>query len=104
MLRKVPNSVGQLSTDQSPKADGLTNSRPRPSQVGDTVTTRPRPTLGGSHNHDSLEANLGREIQSRLARGQPWVGDAVTARSRPTSDKQHISDLPKATPERETQS
>jgi hypothetical protein len=28
--------------------------------------THPRPTPGGRHNHNSLEANLGRERQSRL--------------------------------------
>jgi hypothetical protein len=60
---------------------------------------------GGRCSHDLLEANLRREIQSRLAQGQPWVGDesrlargqpqvgdTITARSRPTLDKQRISD------------
>jgi hypothetical protein len=61
MLRKVSNS-----------ADPPTNSA-RP-QAGDAVTTRPRPTSGGRHNHDSPEANLGQETQSRLARGQTRTG------------------------------
>jgi hypothetical protein len=41
---------------------------------------RPRPTPGGRHNNGSLEANLGRETQSRCARGQPPVGDATQSR------------------------
>jgi hypothetical protein len=45
---------------------------------------RPRLTPGRRHIHGSLEANLGREKESRLARGKPWAGDTFTVRSRPT--------------------
>ena len=56
--------------------------------------------------HESPEANLGQETQTRLARGQPRAEhavttrghprarDAVPARQRPTSDKQRNSDSP----------
>jgi hypothetical protein len=33
-------------------------------RMGDAVTTRPRPTSGGRHNHDSSEAKPGQETQS----------------------------------------
>jgi hypothetical protein len=33
------------------------------SRARDTAMTRPRSTLGGRHSHDSLEANLGRDMQ-----------------------------------------
>jgi hypothetical protein len=42
------------------------------------------PTSSGRRSHGMLEANLGRETQSRLARGQPRPRDVVTARTRPT--------------------
>jgi hypothetical protein len=38
----------------------------------------PRPTLGGRRSHASPEANLGQEMQSRLARGQPWEVTVTT--------------------------
>ena len=53
-------------------------------QAGDTITTRPRPSLSETGNHDSPEAILGRDRQSRLARGQPPTGDAVTTQPRPS--------------------
>jgi hypothetical protein len=53
-------------------------------QAGDTITTRPRPSLSKTGNHDSPEAILGRDRQSRLARGQPPTGDAVTTQTRPS--------------------
>jgi hypothetical protein len=53
-------------------------------QAGDTITTRPRPSLSEIGNHDSPEAILGRDNQSRLARGQPPTGDAVTTQPRPS--------------------
>jgi hypothetical protein len=42
------------------------NARGQP-QVRDTITTRPRPTLGGRRGHDLLKANLNWEMHSRLA-------------------------------------
>jgi hypothetical protein len=38
------------------------------------VMTRPSPPLGGRQSHGSAEANLGWDMQSRLAQGQPWAG------------------------------
>jgi hypothetical protein len=61
---------------------------------------------GRRHIHESPEATLGQETQTRLARGQPRAEHAVTtrghprardtvpARQRPTSDKQRNSDSP----------
>jgi hypothetical protein len=34
----------------------------RPTSVGDIITTCPRPTAGRRCSHDSLEANLRREM------------------------------------------
>jgi hypothetical protein len=45
---------------------------------GDTVTPRPRPSLGETRSHGSPKGGLGRETQSRLVRGQPTSGEAVT--------------------------
>jgi hypothetical protein len=42
-------------------------------RMGDAVTTCPRPTSGGRHNHDSSEAKPGQETQSRLTRGHLWA-------------------------------
>jgi hypothetical protein len=58
--------------------------RSRPTSGGRCITTHPRPTPGGRRSHDSSEANLWRETQSQLARGQHRAGDAVMTRSRPT--------------------
>jgi hypothetical protein len=74
---------------QPQAGDAITTHR-----VGDIVTTRPRPTLGGRCSHDLSEAHPGRETQSRLAQGQPRAGDAVTAHLRPKPDMQHISNSP----------
>jgi hypothetical protein len=57
--------------------------RPMPTLGGDAVTAHLKPSMGGRRSHASLEANLERETQSRLALGQPRVGDVVTARPRP---------------------
>jgi hypothetical protein len=65
--------------------------------MGDTVMTRPRPTMGGRGGHDSSEANLGRETQSRLAQGQPRVGDTVTTRPRPTRAGDAVTTHPRTT-------
>jgi hypothetical protein len=56
--------------------------------------TLPRPTSSGRQSHDSPEANLGREMQSRLVRGHPLVEVIVTTHLSPTSDKLHISNSP----------
>jgi hypothetical protein len=77
-------------------------SRPRPPQTGDTVTPSPRPSSGRRRSHASLEANLRRETQSRLARGHPWTGDTITSRPRPTSDERRSHGSPEATLGRET--
>jgi hypothetical protein len=52
-----------------------------------------RPSLGGRRSHHSPEANLGQEMQSRLARGQPQAGNAATTHSRPTSGWRRNHDL-----------
>jgi hypothetical protein len=91
--------------------------------------TRPRPTSGRTHSHDLPEANPGRETQSRLVRGQPWMGDShdslednpeqemqsrlargrpragdsVMTRSWPTQGGRRSHDSPEANPGRETQ-
>jgi hypothetical protein len=49
------------------------------------VTNRPTPTPDRRRSHHSPEVNLGREMQSPLARGQTLVGDVVRTRPRPTS-------------------
>jgi hypothetical protein len=60
--------------------------------------TRSRPTLGGRGSHDSPEAILGLETQSRLARGQPWV----VTRPRPSLGGRRSHGSLEAIPERET--
>jgi hypothetical protein len=42
-----------------------------------------------------LDANPEREIESRLARGQPRAGDVVATRPRPASGEKRILDSPK---------
>jgi hypothetical protein len=59
--------------------------------------------LGGRRSHGSPEANLGRETQSRLARGQPRAGDVVTTRPMLTSGGRHSHGSSEANPGRETQ-
>jgi hypothetical protein len=49
------------------------------------VTNHPMPTPDRRRSHHSPEVNLGREMQSPLARGQTLVGDVVRTRPRPTS-------------------
>jgi hypothetical protein len=88
-----------------PRVGDAVTTHPRPPQVGDAVTTCPRPTPGRIRSHDSPEANLGLETQSRPARGQPRAGDAVmtrsagdavTTRPRPTPGGRHSHDSPEA--------
>jgi hypothetical protein len=62
--------------------------------------TRLRPTPDRRRSHDSPEANLGRETQSRLARGQPRIGDAITAHSRPNLGRETQSRLTRPTLDR----
>jgi hypothetical protein len=64
--------------------------------MGDTVTTHPRSSAGWTVNHDSLEAILGWDRQSRLARGQPWVG-VVTTRPWPSQAGQVVTTRPRPT-------
>jgi hypothetical protein len=59
---------------------------------GDVVTALQKPIPCRRHCHDSPEANLGLEKQSRFARGKPMSGDIVTTRSRPTSGGRHSHD------------
>jgi hypothetical protein len=70
-----------------PRAGDIVTTRPR---VGDMLMTRPMPTLGRRCSHDSLEANLGREM--------------VTTRLRPTPDRTCSHDSVKANFGWETQS
>jgi hypothetical protein len=64
--------------------------------VGDTVTTRPRPTLVGRHSQDLPRP--GDIVSTR-----PRLGHIIMTHPRPTSDKRRNHKLPKANPERETQ-
>jgi hypothetical protein len=70
---------------------------------------RPRETLGGRGSHDSLEAILrgrgshdspkailGRERQSRLARGHPQAGDTNMTHPRPSLSGTGSHDSPEA--------
>jgi hypothetical protein len=82
--------------------------------VRDAVTTRPRQP----HSHGSLDANPGRETQSRLAQSHPWVRERIHASpevalerenafmacSRPSSGGRRSHDSLEAIPKRETQS
>jgi hypothetical protein len=66
-------------------------------RAGDIVTPRER-------SHGTPEAALGREMQSRPTRGQPWEGDAVMACPRLPSGRRRRYDSPEANHERDTQS
>jgi hypothetical protein len=102
--------------------------------VGDAVTTRPRPTLGGRctsterrsldspeggrYNHDSSEANPGRETRHDSPESNPrWemhlerkgavltrlrAGDIVTTPLRPTPGGRRSHDSSEANPGRES--
>jgi hypothetical protein len=70
----------------------------------DAVMTLTRPSSGTTGSHDSSEANLDRETQSRLARGQLLAGDIVMTRPRPTLGGGHNHDSPEANLGQETQS
>jgi hypothetical protein len=100
MLRKVPNSADQLhrptleggptdqlSADQGPKVDLLTNS---------PLMNLPMAIPGGRRNHDSPKANTRWETKSRLARGQSRTGDTVTIHPRPIPGGIRSLDSPKA--------
>ena len=52
----------------------------------------------------SPEANLRREIQSRVVQGQPRAGDTVTTRPRPNTGERGSHDSPDANPGRKTHS
>jgi hypothetical protein len=54
-------------------------------------------------NFDSPEANLGREMRFRLARGQLYVEDAVLSRPRPALGERRSFVSPEASSRRETQ-
>jgi hypothetical protein len=95
MLRKVPNSVDQLSM--------VPNSRGQ-HWAGDAATTRSRPISCGRSSHDSPEANPGWETQSQLARGQPQTSSTFLTRLRPPPNGRRSHDSPEAKPRRETQS
>jgi hypothetical protein len=56
--------------------------------------TRPRPPSGERHSHNSPEATIRRESQSRLVRGQPRMGDAFVIRLMLASGEMHIFDAP----------
>jgi hypothetical protein len=56
--------------------------RPRPTSDGRRSHIRLRPTPSGIRIHDSSEANLGREMQSQLVRGQPRTSSAFLTRLR----------------------
>jgi hypothetical protein len=97
-------------TSSERRSHGYTEANPRREapeanpRAGDTITARPRltlggrqswlarPTLGGRRSHASTEANPWGETQSRLVWGQPWMGDAVTARPRPTLGERRSHD------------
>jgi hypothetical protein len=68
------------------------------------VTTCPRPTPGGRHNHDSPEASSERETKARLTRVHPWTGDTITTHPRLTSGGRGSQDSPEVNPGLETQS
>lgn len=67
------------------------------SRAGDVVTTRLRSTLCGRCNHDSLEANLRRETQSRLTQGQTQEGDTIMTRHESPEGEIHSHDSSRLT-------
>jgi hypothetical protein len=84
-----------LARGQLRAGDALTP-RPWSTPGADVVMARLRPISSERRNHASLEANLGWETQSRLARGQPRARHAVTTHSRPSPGGKHSHHLPEA--------
>jgi hypothetical protein len=72
--------------------------------VGQIVTTRLRPSAGGTGSNDSLEAICEWDRQSRLAQGQPPARQVVTTRPRPSSGGRHNHDSSEAKPKQDRQS
>jgi hypothetical protein len=78
---------GGIQSYNSPEAKARQNRQSARGnlRVGETVTTRPRPSLG-------------RTGQPRLARGHPLARQAVTTRQKPTLDRRHSHDSPETKP------
>jgi hypothetical protein len=72
LIRGQPRA-GDLATFArgQPRAGDTVMTRLRPTSDRRRNHIRPRPTPSGIRSHDSFEANLGWETQSRLVRGQP---------------------------------
>jgi hypothetical protein len=73
-------------------------------QVGEAVTTGPRPTPSGRGSYDSPEAKPKRDRQPRLFLGHSRAGDTVTTRPRPSPGGTGSNDSPEVIRERDKQS
>jgi hypothetical protein len=85
MTRSRPLS-GERDCQESPKAKPggrRSHDSPEATLERETITTRLRPSPGGTGIHYSSEAKPGQQMQSRLIRGQARVPDTVTTRLRP---------------------
>ena len=73
-------------------------------RVGEAVTTRLRPTLGGRGSYDLPEAKPKQDRQSRLFLDHSRAGDTVTTRPRPSLGGTGSNDSPEVIRGRDRQS
>jgi hypothetical protein len=92
----------RTKTTRTSRSARMRRARRSSCPISDGPNSEGRDGDGKRCSHGSPEANLRRETQVHLARGQPRAGDAVTARPKPTSGGRCSHDSPDVTPGRET--